>query len=51
MGHYVGIDLHRRRSVIFTMDAEGNRLGCKRIANEPHALLDPPGDDGPSATR
>jgi len=40
MGHYVGIDLHRRRSVIFTMDAEGNRLGCKRIANDPQALLE-----------
>src|SRR5438105_2916430 len=37
--HYVGIDLHRRRSVIFTMDAEGNKLGCRRIANEPAALM------------
>ncbi len=36
---YVGIDLHRRRSVIFTMDGEGNKLGCRRIANEPLALL------------
>ena len=37
--HYVGIDLHRRRSVIFTMDADGNKLGCTRIANEPAALI------------
>ena len=37
--HYVGIDLHRRRSVIFTMDAEGKKLGCTRIANEPAALI------------
>jgi transposase len=47
MGHYVGIDLHRRRSVIFTMDAEGQRLGCKRIANEPQALLDAALEHGP----
>jgi transposase len=40
MGHYVGIDLHRRRSVIFTMDAEGQKLGCRRIANEPAALVE-----------
>ncbi|HXX90119.1 MAG TPA: IS110 family transposase [Acidimicrobiales bacterium] len=40
MRHYVGIDLHRRRSVIFTMDCEGTRLGCKRIVNEPQALLE-----------
>ena len=37
---YVGIDLHRRRSVIFTMDGDGNRLGCRRIANDPVALLE-----------
>jgi transposase len=36
--HYVGIDLHRRRSVIFTMDAEGNKLGCRRINNDPATL-------------
>jgi transposase len=35
---YVGIDLHRRRSVIFAMDAEGNQLSCVRIQNEPAAL-------------
>ena len=37
--HYVGIDLHRRRSVIFTMDGDGNKLGCRRIANDAVALL------------
>jgi len=37
--HYVGIDFHRRRSVIFTMDAEGNKLGCRRINNERAALI------------
>jgi transposase len=36
---YVGIDLHRRRSVIYTMDSEGQKLCCVRIANEPAALM------------
>jgi transposase len=37
---YVGIDLHRRRSVIFIMDSAGERLSCVRIANEPVRLLE-----------
>jgi hypothetical protein len=37
---YVGIDLHRRRSVIYAMDAEGNKLDCVRIANDPMTLLE-----------
>jgi len=37
---YVGIDLHRRRSVISAMDAAGERLFCERIANEPMRLLE-----------
>ena len=36
--HYVGIDLHRRRSVIYTMDAEGKKMALKRIANDPSEL-------------
>jgi hypothetical protein len=36
---YVGIDLHRRRSVNYTMDAEGEKLECVRIANDPLTLL------------
>ena len=35
---YVGIDLHRRRSVIYAMDAKGNKLSCVRIANDPITL-------------
>jgi transposase len=36
---YVGIDLHRRRSVIVRMTPEGERLGpAKRIVNEPWEL-------------
>jgi hypothetical protein len=37
---YVGIDLHRRRSVIYTMDGEGRKLSCVRIANEPATLFE-----------
>ena len=36
---YVGIDLHRRRSVIFVMNNAGEKLSCVRIANEPVRLL------------
>jgi hypothetical protein len=37
---YVGIDLHRRRSVIYAMNAEGDRLFCERIDNDPIRLLE-----------
>ena len=37
---YVGIDLHRRRSVIYAMDAQGERLFCERIANDSLRLLE-----------
>ena len=36
---YVGIDLHRRRSVIYTMNADGERLDRMCIANDPLTLL------------
>jgi transposase len=32
---YVGIDLHRRRSVIVRVDREGNHLSTVRVANDP----------------
>ncbi|HEX3591765.1 MAG TPA: transposase, partial [Pseudonocardiaceae bacterium] len=35
---FVGIDLHRRRSVILRQDGEGNRLSLTRIGNDPVAL-------------
>jgi hypothetical protein len=34
----VGIDLHRRRSVIVRMTETGERLGSVRIDNDPMAL-------------
>ena len=35
---YVGIDFHRRRSVIVRLSGSGERLGLHRIANEPFEL-------------
>jgi len=35
---YVGIDLHRRRSVIVRMSAAGEKLSCVHLANDPVAL-------------
>jgi transposase len=37
---HVGIDLHRRRSVIYAMDVEGERLFCERIDNDALRLLE-----------
>lgn len=37
---YVGIDLHRRRSVIFTMSEAGEKLSCVRIDNDATRLLE-----------
>ena len=37
---YVGIDLCRRRSVIYAMDAAGERLFCERISNDALPLLE-----------
>lgn len=38
MGCYVGLDLHRRRSVIVVLDESGEKLWSKRIDNDPLAL-------------
>jgi hypothetical protein len=35
---YVGIDLHRRRSVIVRMDSEGQVLGIDQVVNDPVEL-------------
>ena len=37
---YVGIDLHRRRSVIYAMGADGEKLFCERIDNDAMQLLE-----------
>src|ERR1700687_55536 len=35
---YVGIDLHRRRSVIVRVTPEGEKVSCVHLANDPVAL-------------
>lgn len=45
---YVGIDLHRRRSVIVQMDPAGEVLSTTRILNDKESLaraLEPAGPD------
>lgn len=39
MTRYVPIDLHRHRSVVMQMTAEGEVLGWSRLANDPEALV------------
>jgi transposase len=46
---YVGIDLHRRRTVIVRTDAAGDRLGMVRIENDPVALAAEVAKAGPDA--
>jgi len=36
---YVGIDLHRRRSVIYRMDETGAEISCTRVASQPEELV------------
>jgi hypothetical protein len=42
----VGMDLHRRRSVLVRMTPEGERLGKARIVNSPPALREEIGKAG-----
>jgi len=48
-GRYVGIDLHGRRSVIYKMGADGERVGCVRVANDALGLLEEVGRAGSDA--
>jgi len=45
---YVGIDFHRRRSVIVRLDAAGERLAVTRVANDPFEVTDALREAGPS---
>ena len=45
---FVGIDLHRRRTVIVRYTESGEQLGCVRIANDPLALAREIGKAGPA---
>ena len=44
---YVGIDLHRRRSVIVRKDAAGVKLSSVRVANDPFAIAAAVAEAGP----
>jgi hypothetical protein len=44
---YVGIDFHRRRSVIVRINDAGERLSVVRVANEPIALAAAVAEAGP----
>jgi predicted NBD/HSP70 family sugar kinase len=35
---YVGIDFHRRRSVIVRVDGDGTKLGSVRVPNDPSEI-------------
>ena len=40
MGAYVGVDLHRRRSVAVCLDEGGQRLWWRRFENSPQTLAE-----------
>jgi transposase len=40
MSRYVGVDLHRRRSVVVILDEDGRMLSWSRIENSPLALVE-----------
>jgi transposase len=46
---YVGVDLHRRRSVVLRMDGEGEVVDCVRIENSVPALLEQVAEAGAGA--
>lgn len=47
MSRYVGIDLHRRRSVVVILDADGTKVSSRRIDNSPLALVEAVAEAGP----
>ena len=44
---YVGIDFHRRRSVIVRKSADGEKLSSVRVANDPLAIAAAVAEAGP----
>ena len=49
MSRYVGVDLHRRRSVVVILDEDGTRVSLRRIENSPLALVEAVGEAGSGA--
>ena len=48
---YVGIDFHRRRSVIVRLNAAGEKLSSVRVANDPLVIAAAVAEAGPDAQR
>ena len=48
-GQYVGIDFHRRRSVIVRLDEAGEKLSVVRLANDPVVIAAAVAEAGPDA--
>jgi hypothetical protein len=44
---YVGIDFHRRRSVVVGLSAMGEKLSSVRVANDPLAIAAAVAEAGP----
>jgi hypothetical protein len=44
---YVGIDFHRRRSVVVRLSAMGEKLSSVRVANDPLAIAAAVAEAGP----
>jgi len=49
VSRYVGVDLHRRRSVVVILDEDGTRVSLRRIENSPLALVEAVGEAGSGA--
>ena len=47
MSRYVGVDLHRRRSVVVILDSDGTRVSSTRIENSPMNLAAAVAEAGP----
>ena len=47
MSRYVGIDLHRRRSVVVILDPDGTKVSSRRIENSPLELAAAVAEAGP----
>jgi len=46
MSRYVGVDLHRRRSVVVILDEDGSKVSSRRIENSPMNLVAAVGEAG-----
>jgi len=47
VSRYVGVDLHRRRSVVVILDEDGVKLSLERIDNSPLELARAVAEAGP----